>query len=43
MNQVPMAKRKDYYRKNVSPIFEVMMADILKEMPEDIVRTYPHS
>lgn len=27
---------EEYYRKNVSPIFEVMIADILKEMPEDI-------
>jgi len=36
MSQVSMAKRKDYYRKNVSPIIEKMMADIIKDMPEDV-------
>ena len=38
MSQVSMAMRKDYYRKNVSPIIEKMMADIIKDMPEDVVK-----
>ena len=38
MSKASIQERKNYLKKKVNPIVESMMADLMMEMPEDVVR-----
>ena len=37
MSKASIQERKEYLKKKVNPIIETMMADLMLNMPEDIV------
>lgn len=41
MSKASIQERKEYLKKKVNPIIETMMADLMLNMPEDIVSIFP--